>query len=102
MVAATAYPNPVALLHGTDIEEAASRLNEAREWLDHIRVVEASIAQQIAMAEAESNGAEREVEKWKNVLSPVQHAREYAEQHVEMLTKKRDARAARRGRGSAR
>jgi hypothetical protein len=76
---------PHALVPGADIEEAYSRLPEAKKWLEHIRVVEKSVAE---------HGVE--LQNLSTLLSSLRHAREYAEQHVAVLTKRAAARSARR------
>jgi hypothetical protein len=93
MVAATAHPNPVALLPWTDLQGASATLEEAQKWLEHIRTVESSTERMLNGGE----GVDRE--KWENVLPSLQFARKYAEEHVEILAKRDAARKARRSRG---
>jgi hypothetical protein len=87
---------PYALFNGVDIEEAYGHLPAAQVWLERIRTIETSVAEEVR--EVEEQGKEARVVNLKTLLSSLRYARENAEKHVELLTKRSSARAARRGR----
>jgi hypothetical protein len=97
MLSAAQHPNPFGLFNGVDIEEAAGRLSEARKWLDIISVMERSMTKMVS--EGEERGCdERELAKYRDLISNLSLARKHAQEHLDALTKKATARAARRGR----
>jgi hypothetical protein len=97
MLTAAGHPNPFGLFNGVDIEEAAGRLSEAKKWLNIICVMERSMTQMVS--DGQGRGCdERELSKYRELIENLGFARKHAQEHLDALTKKSAARAARRGR----